>query len=122
MNRVIITLACGLTLLGCNESPSQPGSTDAAATITITASGVSPVEVRVPVGSRVRFTNSDTRAHAVSSDPTDLHTDCPPVNEVGTVAGGQSRTTGVLTTARVCGFHDHNNETDTRWMGRIIVQ
>ena len=68
------------------------------------------------------FQNTDTRQHAVSSDPVQTHTDCPAVNEVGTLAAGQSRTTGVLTTARTCGFHDHNNENDPTWKGRIVVQ
>jgi hypothetical protein len=78
--------------------------------------------VRVPFGSRVLFVNNDSRPHAVSSDPLDVHTDCPPVNDVGTLGVGQSRTTGRLENIRTCGFHDHNNETDQRWTGRIIVQ
>lgn len=51
-----------------------------------------------------------------------VHTDCPPINDVGTLAPGQSRSTGVLTSARTCGFHDHTNEFDNTWKGRIIVQ
>jgi hypothetical protein len=91
-------------------------------TITITASGVSPVEIHVPVGSRVTFINSDVRLHAMSSDPIQFHTDCPAINDVGTLNPGQSRSTGVLTVARVCGFHDHTNELDPTWKGRIVVE
>jgi hypothetical protein len=69
-----------------------------------------------------RSDNSDARPHAMSSDPVQVHTDCPPINDVGTLAPGQSRSTSVLTSARTCGFHDHTNEFDSTWKGRIIVQ
>ena len=119
--RVVV---CGWAalLMACGANPSSPGLTGAAATITLTSSGASPTEVRVPFGSRVQFVNNDSRPHAVSSDPVDLHSDCPPVNDVGTLGPGQSRTTGELRNIRTCGFHDHNNETDPAWKGRIVVQ
>ena len=107
---------------GCGGSPSDPAAIGAAATITITSSGVSPKEVRVPFDSIVLFVNSDSRPHAVSSDPVNTHSDCPAINEVGTLPAGQRRTTGRLQNLRTCGFHDHNNESDTALMGRIIVQ
>ena len=34
----------------------------------------------------------------------------------------RERTSGTLDIVRVCGFHDHNNETDPTFKGRIIVQ
>ena len=90
--------------------------------ITITAGGLSVVEVRVPVGGRVVFANEDVRPHAMSSDPVQTHLDCPAINDVGTLQPGQRRSTGALTVARTCGFHDHTNEFDNTWKGRIIVQ
>ncbi len=111
---------CAALLAGCGGSPTTPSANDA--TITITASGVSPVEVRIPVGGRVTFINSDVRIHAMSSDPIQLHNQCPPINDVGTLNPGQSRSTGALTVAGVCGFHDHTNELDPTWKGRIVVQ
>jgi plastocyanin len=110
-----------LALPGCSDSPAEP-SGNAAATITLSSTGVAPIEVRVPVGSRVLFVNNDSRTHAMSSDPIQVHTDCPAVNDVGTLAPGQSRMTGQLSAARTCGFHDHMNEFDNTWKGRIIVQ
>ena len=104
----------------CAGSPSSPSGADP--TITISASGVTPVEVRIPVGGRVIFTNTDVRSHAMSSDPLELHTDCPAINDVGFLNPGQSRSTSPFTQARTCGFHDHTNETDPTWKGRIIVQ
>ena len=114
-------LASGLLLARCGSSPSSP-SPDAVATITLTATGVSPVEIRVAAFSKVLFVNNDVRPHAMSSDPIQTHTDCPAINDVGTLAPGQSRMTGTLGVARTCGFHDHTNEFDAAWKGRIIVQ
>lgn len=119
--RALSFIACGLLLTRCGGSPAGP-SDSAAATITITATGVTPAEVRVPLSSKVLFVNNDVRPHAMSSDPITVHTDCPAINDVGTLAPGQSRSTGSLTVPRTCGFHDHTNELDPTWKGRIIVQ
>lgn len=115
---------CSSTLLfaGCDDGGSPSSPSGAAATITITANGVTPTEVRIAAGGRVQFVNSDSRPHAVSSDPLQVHTDCPAINDVGTLSPGQSRSTGVLSAVRTCGFHDHTNEFDDRWKGRIVVQ
>ena len=112
-------LTCAL-LAGCGGGPSSP--TPSGTTITVTATGITPREVVIPVGGRVTFQNSDVRPHGMSSDPVQTHTDCPAINDVGTLAPGQSRSTGALTVARVCGFHDHNNEDDPAFKGRIVVQ
>jgi plastocyanin len=113
-------VACGILLTRCGGSPSAPS--DADATITLTAAGLVPTEVRIAVGGRVLFVNNDARPHAMSSDPVQTHTDCPAINDVGTLAPGQRRTTGSLTVVRTCGFHDHTNEFDNTWKGRILVQ
>ena len=103
----------------CGGGPSGPTPD---ITITVTASGVTPTEVRVAAGGRVTFLNNDTRPHAMSSDPTQVHTDCPAINDVGFLNPGQSRTTGALNVKRTCGFHDHTNESDPIFKGRIIVE
>ena len=92
-----------------------------AATITITAAGVSPSTVTVAPGSRVTFVNNDSRPHDMASDPHPAHTDCPGVN-VGFLAAGQSGTTQNLNTVRTCGFHDHNQPDVTSLQGTIRVQ
>jgi plastocyanin len=115
-------LVCALMLAGCGGgSPTAPPSTTGP-TITFTDIGATPAEVRIPVGGRVTFLNSDSRPHAVSSDPITVHTDCPAINDVGTLNPGQSRSTGQLSVARTCGFHDHTNESDPRWKGRIVIE
>jgi hypothetical protein len=66
--------------------------------------------------------NNDTRSHDMSSDPHPQHSDCPPINELGILAPGQSRTTGVLGTARTCGFHDHDQPSNAALLGTITIQ
>jgi hypothetical protein len=108
-----------IAALGCGSSPAGPSSADA--TITITASGVSPAEVRIKAWGHVMFVNNDTRPHIIASDPYQTHSDCPPINDVGFLSPGERRQTGTLNQPRVCGFHDHNNEFDTTLQGRIII-
>jgi plastocyanin len=99
-------------------------STDGAigATVTITASGVSPKSVTISPGQRVNFVNNDSRAHDVASDPHPIHTDCPEINIVGTLTVNQSRATGNMNTARTCGFHDHMDPSNASLQGSIQVR
>ena len=131
---IATAVSCG----GGNDSPSSPspapspsptptptptptpgGSTP---TITITSAGVSPRSVTIAVGGRVNFVNNDSRPHDMSSNPHPEHTDCPAMNQAGFLQPGQSRETGNFTTARTCGFHDHNRDTDTTLQGTIVIQ
>jgi plastocyanin len=116
-----LTMAIAMTAAtGCGGStPSSPSSD---ATVTITSSGASPTEVRVAVGGRVTFFNNDSRPHAMSSDPVQIHNDCPPINDVGFLNPGQRGSTGSMNVKRTCGFHDHTNENDPIFKGRIIVE
>ena len=126
-----IALALFVSACGGDSNPTAPsgggggggGGTGGtvAATITITASGVSPRDVTVALGSRVTFVNNDTRPHDMSSDPHPAHTDCPALN-VGFLNAGQSGTSQNLNTARTCGFHDHNQPDVTSLQGTIRIQ
>jgi hypothetical protein len=77
--------------------------------------------VTVAQGGRVTFVNQDSRAHDMASNPHPEHTDCPALNSVGFLTPGQSGTTSNLTTARTCGFHDHNRDSDTSLQGTIVI-
>jgi plastocyanin len=114
--RVFATI---MMLSACGSSPTAP---TAGATFTITATGVSPKEVRIKAWNYVTFVNMDNRSHAIASDPVDLHTQCPPLNRVGVLLPGESRDTGTLNLPGTCGFHDHNNTLDTTVQGRIVVE
>jgi len=98
------------------------GGASATATITIGSNGsVSPSTVTITQGGRVTFVNNDSRSHDMSSDPHPSHEDCPPLDQVGFLSPGQSKTSGNFTVVRVCGFHDHNLPTVTGLQGRITV-
>lgn len=117
-----------LTVTACGDgngatSPTpNPGGSTGGATITITSSGVSPRNVTIVRGAQVTFVNSDTRAHEMRSDPHPNHTDCPEINQVGTIQPGNNRQTGNLPTARTCGFHDHSDPDNSALRGTITIQ
>jgi plastocyanin len=108
---------------GTPTTPTNPTNPPTASnTITITANGVNPSQITVPVGSRVTFINNDTRNHEMNSNPHPTHGDCPAIDDVGFIAPGQTKQTGNLTVARTCGFHDHNQPDVASLQGQIIVQ
>ena len=136
---LFVALAMAVSAASCgggDDTPSSPTPAPAPApaptptptpggttpTITITSAGVAPRSVTIAVGGRVNFVNNDTRVHDMSSNPHPAHTDCPPMNDAGFLQPGQSRMTGNFTTARTCGFHDHNRDTDTTLQGTIVIQ
>lgn len=126
LNRILVCAGALALLASCGGSGSGGGTTTPsvtpAATITITASGVSPKTVTVLRGSQVQFVNNDTRAHQMTSNPHPEHSDCPEVNQVGFLNVGQSRQTGNLNAARTCGFHDHDLPNNTALQGSIVIQ
>ena len=120
----IAALAIGAAACG-DDSPTSPsGGNDGpvGATVTITAAGVSPTSVTVTPGARVTFVNNDSRPHEPASDPHPTHGSCPPIDQIGSIAAGQSRTTGNLNTTGTCTYHDHLNDTNASLRGTIRVQ
>jgi plastocyanin len=104
-------------------TPPNPGTPPVSTTtITITSAGVSPQRITVSPGTRVTFVNNDSRNHEMNSDPHPTHGDCPPIDDVGFLAPGQSKQTGNLNVVRTCGYHDHNMESVTSLQGQIVVQ
>ena len=127
---IAATLAAALLASACGGSDSTGPSTNGGGggggstnttTITITANGASPRDVTVALGSRVTFVNNDTRSHEMDSNPHPEHTDCPALN-VGFIAAGAQGVSQNLTTARTCGFHDHNQPSNTNLQGVIRIQ
>lgn len=107
---------------GASGGTSTGGAVSGGTTITISSSGVTPKTLTVPAGGTVTFVNSDNTPHDMSSDPHPQHTDCPELNNVGFIQPGQSRTTSALRTARSCGFHDHNQPSNSALQGTIVIQ
>jgi hypothetical protein len=114
---------------GSPTSPSATGSGGGTSgtpvettTLTITASGISPKLIHIAVGQSVTVINNDSLPHAPSSDPHPTHTECPPMNELGDIPAGATRQTGAFTTARTCGFHDHDQPGNAALKGQILIQ
>ena len=110
-------------------APTPPVSTPAPApapagppTITITANGMTPLEITIAVGQRVTFVNNDIRAHDVVGGIDPAHPDCPEIVQAGFLAPGQRGETGVFTTARTCEYHDHTALGVPAFSGRIIIR
>jgi hypothetical protein len=57
----------------------------------------------------------------MASDPHPEHTQCPEIT-IGFINTGQSLQTNNLTTARICGFHDHNQPSVSNLQGTITIQ
>jgi len=117
-------LAAGACGGGGGSSPSAPATnppSDSSLTVTISATGVSPRSLQVPLGGRVTFVNNDTRTHQIMSDPNPLHNDCPSINAIATIDPGQTRQTGSLDVRRTCGYHDHMNPSETALQGGLMI-
>jgi hypothetical protein len=124
---VSLVFLAGLAACGGGSNPAGPtpgggGNSGAVgATVMINSNGVSDSQPRINVGSRVRFTNSDSRVHTIYSTPHGTHSDCPALNDIGILQPGQSRDSGVLNDRRGCGFHDHNLPDDNSFRGQVLV-
>lgn len=130
---LVATIACGGG--GGGSAPTQPstntgggtstggtgGGTSGTTRITITASGVDQKTLTIKVGERVTVTNNDSRAHEFSSDPHPEHTECPELNQVGFIQPNQTKESGNFVAARTCGFHDHNQPSNTSLQGRVTI-
>jgi hypothetical protein len=91
--------------------------------INVTATGFKPKDAVLAIGGRATFTNLDDRLHSVASNPLTTHADCPAINDVGTLVPGQSKSTGPLTEAKVCGYHDPASEgSGAILMGTVTVR
>ena len=125
---VALTAACGGGSSSAPTTPTSPTTPSTSgnpqtATITIGSDGrVSPSSVTIAPGGRVTMINNHNVSHEMVSDPHPEHTQCPELNQWGFLQPGQQRTSGNLNTARTCGFHDHNRDTDTGLQGRVIIQ
>ena len=131
-------LACCLAVAsstcgGSSTTPVAPPSSSSTTTttftpapnqpvVTITTAGVSPNQVEIAVGGRVTFVNNDSQAHEMFSDPHPIHTDCPPMNDVGVLVPGQTKQTGAFGSARTCSYHDHGQPDNPRLQGWILIR
>ena len=119
IQELIAELTARLAPDGGDDGTPTPGAS--IPTVTVTASGVSPKEVRVEVGGQVRFVNDDTVNRQINSNPFPAHDGCPPINEVSLLTPGQSKMTGVLSLEGSCSYHEHLTEGVAAFGGTILV-
>jgi|SRR5690606_23826458 len=102
-------------------TPNEPTPTgEIGATIHITATGVTPNDVEIEPGQRVRFVNDDTRPHQIQTNPHLFHTDCPP-NNIAILQPGQAAETTAFTEVRGCAYHNHLLPDTASYYGVIRV-
>jgi plastocyanin len=121
---MLVAGACGGGGYSSPSTPSAPATTQPAAaalTVKINANGVDPRSLQVPMGGIVTFVNTDSRTHQIMSDPHPTHNDCPSINDVSTLAPGQSRPTGSFMVAKACSYHDHMNPDSVGLQGVLLV-
>jgi plastocyanin len=103
-------------------TPSPSPAPSGPPTITITAAGMSPLDITISVGQRVTFVNNDVRPHDVVGGVDPATPECPEILQAGFLSPGQRRDTGVFTAARICNYHDHTALFVPAFSGRIIIQ
>jgi hypothetical protein len=116
---IVGAIAADVVLSACGSATS-PGLD--VLTISISASGVSPVQAIGNGPANVKFVNQDTERHEIRSNPHPAHTDCA---EIGTfsVLPGQGLTIGAtFNHGRVCGYHDETRPDDVRFQGTISIR
>jgi plastocyanin len=120
---IALAMACGGNSTSSSMSPSgscTPSSSPT--TFVIMNNTICPQNITVSRGTQVTFFNQDSIVHEMDSDPHPEHTDCVEINQVDFLNPGQSRQTGNLNIARVCGFHDHQHPDQASMQGRITIQ
>jgi plastocyanin len=104
------------------STQTPPAGSAGPPTVTLSATGFAPREITVPVGGHVTFVNADRVGHDINSGIDHTSRDCPEVDVVGFLVGGQSRDTSVFGEAKTCRFHDHDNVGNPAYQGRIVAQ
>jgi plastocyanin len=124
LTAVALVAACSSSSPVAPSSQPQPGPAAPAGppTITVSATGFSPQEVTVPVGTAVTFVNADRVGRDVSSGLDHNASECPEVDAIGFLVPGQSRSTFAFEQPKTCRLHEHANVGVPAYQGRIVVR
>jgi hypothetical protein len=121
-----LVLAAALSCGGDDSSPGGPSGactpSTSPATLVIQNNSICPQSIGIARGGQLTIINQDSRTHEMTSDPHPSHTDCPELNQIGTLNTGQQRQSGNLTTARTCGMHDHTDPDRASLRATITIQ
>ena len=136
VRHIFTSAALALLLPACSSSsPNGPGGSGgggssggglgnpgpSGATITIANGRVTPSSVTITEGQSVTFVNNDGRTRNMNSDPHPEHNQCPTALNIGPINNGQTRVSGAFTTARTCGYHDHDDPDNNNVKGTVII-
>jgi hypothetical protein len=119
----VIAGACGGSSSSSSTGPSgtcTPSTNPN--TIVIQSGQVCPQTITIALGGQLTIINNDSTTHEMDSDPHPEHSDCPVLNQIDFLNPGQSRSSGNLTTARNCGFHDHLNPNNASLRGTVTIR
>lgn len=86
--------------------------------VEITAGGFAPAELKVKVGTMVKFTNRDSELHQPASGVHPTHEICPGFDALKGLAKDESYSF-TFNTAKTCPFHDHLNPSIK---GTVVVE
>lgn len=102
--------------------PTTPTTPAGPPTITITATGMSPLDITIAVGQRVTFINNDIRPHDVVGGVDPAHPECPEIVQMGFLSAGQRGDTAPFTASATCPYHDHTELGVPSFSGHIIIK
>jgi hypothetical protein len=98
--------------------PSQPRTPPV---VTLTASGVDPVDSHLDHPVTVTFVNRDTVPHRPESAPEIGNGDCPEMASVGTIAPGESGSVRIEKSGYICSFRDGLQPSNVAFKGLLVV-
>ena len=123
---VLLVAAAAASCGGGGSTPQAPTTPvgvvagSIGATISLTANGPVPNDVRIEPTQKVRIINNDTRPHQINTNPHNFHTDCPSNNTV-VLNPGQQFDTANFNDVKACGYHNHLLPDDQKFWGVIRV-
>lgn len=98
-----------------SPSPSQSSEN---VTIEYNGSGFNPKSITIKAGQTITWMNKDTDPLQIASNPHPTHTEYPPLNTVGLIQPGESKSF-TFPQAGTYGYHNHLEPGNT---GEVIVQ
>lgn len=103
------------------ETPQATATATPSATkneVGATTAGFNPKTIEITAGSTVTWVNNGTVATQIASTPHPIHTDYPPLNSVGVIQPGQSKSLK-FDKAGTYRYHDHLNPAS---LGTVVVK
>jgi plastocyanin len=129
--RLAASAAASLLLAACGSGSSTPSSPAkplldpsqprTEPIVTITATGVDPVDSHLDHPVTVKFVNRDSVRHQLESAPEIGNGDCPEMAQVGTIEPGQTGSVTIDKASYICSFHDGLQPSTIRFKGILVV-